>query len=459
MEEYTERLGYAPLGRLLLRLSLPSIAATVTLSLYNIVDTFWVAKLGHEAIAALTIVFPYQILFAAVGIGTGIGVAALVSRRFGENNPEATNHVAGQTFCLALFWGLLFMMVSVFGTEFILTTFGATPDIMEYGTQYLSIVAFGAPQIIFALVVSSLIRGSGDAVKPMVIMITASVVNIILDPFMILGLGPFPEMGVRGAALATVIAQSVGASIALSFLLGRKTAFRVGLEHLKPDFSILKDIYRVGAPSTILQVTESLCFILFNTVVSAFGSVSIAAVGLVVRIADLAFMPVFGLSDGLLPIIGFNFGAGYFKRLWKAVKLASLSITVLLGVGVLLIEGLAPQIVSIFSSDPELLAVTVPAMRTMLAVMFLGGPSVMFITTFQGLSQGTTALVLSLVRQLIFFIPLLYLFRYLLGLNGVWLSMPISDALSFGVAFAIIYRQYRKHRGSDKWRDGPPPPR
>jgi putative MATE family efflux protein len=458
MEEYTKRLGFAPLGRLLLRLSLPSIAATVTISLYNIVDTFWVAKLGHEAIAALTIVFPYQILFAAVGIGTGIGMASLVSRRFGEQNPEVTNHVAGQTFSMALFWGLLFMMVSVFAAESLLTAFGATPDIMDYGTQYLGIVAFGAPQIIFALVVSSLIRGSGDAVKPMVIMITASVANIILDPLMILGLGPFPEMGVRGAALATVIAQSVGASLALYFLLGRKTAFRLGLGHLKPDFSIIKDIYRVGAPSTILQVTESLSFVLFNNVISVFGSVSIAAVGLIIRIADLAFMPVFGLSDGLLPIVGFNFGAGYFKRLWRAVKMASLGIMVLLGVGVLLIEGLAPQIVGIFSNDPELLAVTVPAMRIMLATMLLGGPSMMFITTFQGLSQGTMALILSLVRQFVFFIPLLYLFRYLLGLNGVWLSLPASDVLSFIVAFVVVYRQYRKHRGGDRWLDGPPPP-
>ena len=189
MQEYTERLGYAPLGNLLLRLSLPSIAATVTISLYNIVDTFWVAKLGHGAIAALTIVLPYQILFFAMGIGSGIGVAALVSRRFGEKNPEATNNAAAQIFCLAAFWGLLFMTAAAFFTEDILATFGATPDIMGYGIQYLGIVAFGAPQIIFALVASSLIRGSGDAVKPMIIMITASVVNIILDPFMILGLG------------------------------------------------------------------------------------------------------------------------------------------------------------------------------------------------------------------------------------------------------------------------------
>lgn len=459
MEEYTERLGYAPLGKLLLRLSLPSIAATVTISLYNIVDTFWVAKLGHGAIAALTIVFPYQILFGAIGIGSGIGLAALVSRRFGEKNPESTNRVAGQIFCLAAFWGLLFMTAAALFTEGILSTFGATPDIMEYGRQYLGIVAFGAPQIIFAILASSLIRGSGDAVKPMIIMITAGVVNIILDPFMILGIGPFPEMGVRGAALATVIAQSVGAVIALYFLLARRTTYRINIASLKPDFSILKDIYRVGAPSTILHVTESLGFILFNTVVSAFGSVSIAAVGLVVRIADLAFMPVFGLSEGLLPIVGFNFGAGYFKRLWKAVKLASLSIMVLLGICTLIIEIFAPQIVGIFSNDPELLAVTVPAIRTMLAAILLMGPGVMFITTFQGLSKGTMALVLSLVRQFIFFIPLLYLFRYLMGLNGVWLALPASDTLGFSVAFFLIYRQYREHRKSDKWLDGPPPPK
>ena len=206
------------------------------------------------------------------------------------------------------------------------------------------------------------------------------------------------------------------------------------------------------------MITESLAFILFNTVVSAFGSVAIAAVGLVVRIADLAFMPVFGLSDGLLPIVGFNFGAGYLKRLWRAVKLASVSIMTLLGICTLFIEIFAPQIVGIFSENPELLAVTVPAIRIMLAAILLMGPSVMFVTTFQGLSNGTMALVLSLVRQFIFFIPLLYLLRYLLGLNGVWLSLPASDVLSFSVAFFIIYREYRKHRKGDKWLDGPPPP-
>ena len=183
MQKYTERLGSAPLGRLLIALSLPGIASTITTSLYNIVNTLWVTRLGHEAIAALTIVFPYQILFYAIGGGTGIGISALVSRRFGERNIEATNRVAGQVFFISAFWGLLFMMIAVFLADDILPLIGANPDIMEYSKQYFVITSYGAPLMILAMVMSSLIRGSGDAVKPMVIMVTGTIVNIILDPF------------------------------------------------------------------------------------------------------------------------------------------------------------------------------------------------------------------------------------------------------------------------------------
>jgi putative MATE family efflux protein len=453
MKEYTERLGYAPLGRLLLRLSLPSIAGTITMSLYNIVDTFWVAKLGHEAIAALTIVFPYQILCFAIGGGTGIGISALVSRRFGENNPEASNHVAGQIFSLSIFWGVLFMLVAVFFSDSILPAFGATPDIMEYSTQYLVITSCGAPQVIFALLISNLIRGSGDAVKPMVIMIAASVLNIILDPFMILGLGPFPEMGIRGAALATITAQSCGALIGLYYFIARKTAFRIKASYLLPNMPIMRDIYRVGAPTSTMEITESLAFILFNKVVSSYGSIAIAAVGLVIRISDLAFMPIIGVSNGLLPIVGFNFGAQNFKRLWQSVKLASVGIAIFLAVSTIIIEIFTSQIIGIFSKDANLLEVTIPSMRIMLSTLIFIGPNIMFVTAFQGLSKGTMALILSLVRQFILFVPLLYLFSHLFGMYGVWYSLPSSDILGFLVAFAFIYAEYRRQKGKGGLKD------
>jgi putative MATE family efflux protein len=446
LQKYTERLGYAPIGRLLLSLSLPGIAASITVSLYNLVDTLWVARMGHEAIAALTIVFPYQILFITVGGGTGIGISALVSRRFGENNPEATNHAAGQVFFLSAFWGLAFILLPFFLADSILRLIGATPDIMEYGRQYLVITAYGAPLVIFSQVISSLIRGSGDAVKPMVIMIVACVINIVLDPLMIFGIGPFPEMGVRGAAWATVIAQSIGALLGLYYFVARRTAFRIKPRYLKPNISILRDIYRVGASAMILQVTESLSFILFNKVVSSFGSINIAALGMAMRVSDLAFMPIIGLSNGLLPIVGFNFGSHNFKRMWRSVKLATISIMVLLFVVTLFIEIFAPQIISVFSKEEALLAATSPVMRIMLSTLVLVGPTILFITAFQGMSRGTLSLILSLVRQFIFFIPLLYLFSYLFGITGVWASLPTSDVLGFTISLLFILREYKKHR-------------
>jgi putative MATE family efflux protein len=443
MQKYTERLGTAPLGKLIIALSLPGIASSITTSLYNIVNTIWVARLGHEAIAALTIVFPYQILFYAIGGGTGIGISALVSRRFGERNVDATNHVAGQIFFISAFWGLLFMLVAVFFANSILPVIGATPDILEYSKQYFVITSYGAPLMILAMVMSSLIRGSGDAVKAMMVMVTGTIINLILDPFLILGIGPFPKMDVRGAAIATVIAQSCGALLGLYFFFSHKTAYRIKAAHVRPDSSILRDIYRVGAPSAILQVTESLAFMLFNIVVSSFGSIPIAAVGIVMRVSDFAYMPIMGVSYGLLPVVGYCFGARNFKRLWQALKLATVDIVILLIVISALIEIFAPQLIGIFENDPAFLAVTVPAMRIMMATMVLIGPNIMVVTAFQGISKGRTALILSLIRQFIVFVPALYLFRYLFELTGVWLAGPASDIFGFVISLAFIYREYR----------------
>jgi len=446
MQKHTERLGTAPLGRLLIALSLPGVVSSITTTLYNIVDTIWVGRLGHEAIAALTIIFPYQILFYAIGGGTGIGISALVSRRFGERNVDAANRVAGQIFFISAFWGFFFMMVAVFFADDILPLIGATPDIMEYSKQYLVIISYGAPVMILAMLMSSLFRGSGDAVKPMIIMITGTVINIILDPFMILGIGPFPEMGVRGAAWATFIAQASGASLGLLFLFAGKTSFHIIVAHIRPVWSIIRDIYHVGAPTAVFQVTESVVFFLMNTVIASFGSVAIAALGLVIRVYDLAFMPIMGVSQGLLPIIGFCFGAGNFRRLWQATQKAIGGISLLLLVLTIVIEIFTPQIIGIFSKEPELLSIAITAMRISMITMVLIGMEMLITTVFQGLSQGVTALVLSLIRQFAVFLPLLYLCRWLWGLNGVWISWPISDTLNGVISYIFVYREYRRQK-------------
>ena len=443
LKETTKRLGDAPLGKLLLSLSLPGIASMITMALYNIIDTFWVARLGYRAIAALTIVIPYHILIIAIGAGTGIGVSALTSRRFGEGNIEATNHVAGQIFPLAILLGSVFLATAVFLSHTILTICGATPDIMDYATQYLVIISFGAPFLIFYISANNLLRGSGDAMRPMIFMIIATVINIILDPLMIFGIGPFPEMGVRGAALATTISQVCAAGLNFYYIVAHKSIYRIKLTQIRLNLPILRDIYRVGFPATIMETTESMTFAMFNYVVSAFGSLAIAAAGLAIRIGDLAFMPMFGVAQGLLPIVGFNFGAKLWDRVWRAVKLACIGIALTMGAATLVLEIFTPQTISIFSDDPELMALAVPAMRISMSALVIVGPTILFSTAFQGLSKGKEALAISLIRQFLFFVPLLLLLPRIWGINGVWLTWPVSDALAFVVAGLWLFREYK----------------
>ncbi len=453
LKDTTERLGYAPLGKLLLSMSLPGIASLVTMALYNIIDTFWVARLGHEAIAALTIVLPFTGLVLAFGAGTGVGVSSLVSRRFGEGKIEVTNHIAGQIFPLTIFFGGILVVMVTFFPESILRLCGATPDIMVLSIDYLTIIGFGLPVVFFALVGTELLRGSGDALKPMIFMVTASVINIILDPFLIFGWWIFPEMGVKGAALATLIAQGVGGGLGFIYIVSRKSAYKIRLSHIVPDIAIIKDIYRVGLPSMLVEISESICFILLNNVLSQFGSMAIAGVGIIIRVVDFAFMPIIGVAHGLLPIVGYNFGARIWNRLWGSLKLAVTWLVVLMGAATIVMEIFAPQLIGIFSKEEEMLEMAVPAMRILIAGMFLIGPTILFIVTFQGMGKGKAVFLLSTARQFLFFIPFLYILSNLMGLTGVWIAMPISDVCGFLVTGSWLLREYKKQRRTGEWKD------
>jgi len=456
LSKSTERLGTAPLGRLLLSLSLPGMVSMATMALYNIIDTFWVAQLGHEAIAALTIVLPYHILVIAIGIGSGIGINALVSRRFGERNTEATNRIAGQVFPITAFFGLIFIAAAVLFNRQILTVAGATTDIMKFATQYLVIISFGTPFLVFSISTNNLLRGSGDALRPMIFMIMASVVNIILDPLMIFGIGPFPEMGVRGAALATVIAQGLGAGLSFIYIIiVRWSAYKIKLHHIHPNWPILKDIYHVGLPAMVMDISESFVFVIFIRALSGYGSLTLAAGGLAIRITDLVLMPIFGASGGLLPIIGYSLGAHLWRRLWRAVMIASVSLALIMAIATATVEVTALLIVGLFTQDPQLVVMAVPAIRIVLSSLVFIGPAILFVTTFQGLSKGREALVLSLARQFVFFVPILFVLPHFLGLTGVWLSLPISDVLGFIVSGAWLLREYRRQQRDHSWKHQP----
>ncbi|HEY41671.1 MAG TPA: MATE family efflux transporter [Dehalococcoidia bacterium] len=455
LQDTTERLGTERLGKLLLRLSLPSVASMVTVSLYHLVDTFWLGQVSYQAIAAITVTLPFFVIVISIGGGSGVGANALASRRFGERNVEATNQVAGQVFPLTAFFGAVFVLTGVLFARPIASLLGAGDDILDMTADYLIFFSIGTPFMLFRLMTRQVFQASGDAVKPMIFTMVGAIANAALDPFFIFGWGPFPEMGVGGAGLATSISGGLGAMLSFYYLVGRKSVYRLQPHHLKPDFAIITQIYKVGLPSILMELSESIVFIFFLRIIGEFGSVAQAALGIAIRISDIAFMPIIGTGHGLLPIVGFCFGARLWQRLWAAVRLASFAMAVMLGVATVFLEIFAPQTIAIFNDDPELLAVAVPGMRIFLSTLILVGPAIMFITTFQGLSKGWTAILLSLARQLLFFIPALLILPDFIGLDGVWLSIPISDGCGAIVAGLWLYREYRVQKRSGIWETPP----
>jgi putative MATE family efflux protein len=417
----------------------------VIISLYNLVDAFWVAKLGHQAMAVITVIMPFFIICIAIGAGTGIGINALSSRRFGERDVEAANKVTGQSFFLCLFFGIIFLIATNLFPRQILLISGATPDMLELGVQYISVLGWAMPSFFFGVVSRNIFQASGDAIRPLIFTAAAQLTNVILNPCLIFGWWFFPEMGIAGSALATVIASIFGSILALWYILGGKTVYRIHFHHCIPSLTTIWQIYGVGLPSMIMMMTESVGFALFNHVAAAFGSIVLAATGIAMRISDLILMVIIGTSQGLLSIVGFSFGAKQWQRLWGAVKLANIWLIGFLIATTAILEIFTVQIVSFFNPDQALLEIAVPGMRIACSTMVIVGPTIIFITTFQGLSKGTDAMVLSLARQFIFFIPGLFLFSHLWGLTGVWISLPISDILGFATAGIWILREYRLH--------------
>ncbi len=455
MHQTTARLGTDPLRKLIFRLSIPGMISMVSITLYNLVDSFWVARLSTQALAALTATLPYFILAAAVGYGTGTGLNVLVARKFGEKDTEAANHAAGQIFFLSVGIGMLFLLPCVLLTKPILILCGATPDILDLGVSYLFVVGFFMPFYTFQIIARNMFQASGDAIHPMIFTLFGQLLNVVLDPLLIFGWGFFPKMGITGAAVATVISSACGAGLAIIYINSKRSTFKLKLQHLQPNFRTIKEIYRIGMPAMLMQTTESLIFILFNRAVSGFGSVALAAMGIAARISDLAFIPIIGMANGILPIIGFSYGAKLWKRLWDTVKLASFWLAGLMAAVTISMEIFTPQIVGFFNKDPELIKVAVPGMRIFLSTNVILAPTIVFIVTFQGLNKGKDVLVLSLARQLAFFLPALFILPRFFGIIGVWLSWPVADIGGFITSVFWLWYEYRRQKKSGLWLEQP----
>jgi len=442
--ERTALLGTQPTGRLLIRLSGPAITGMLVQSLYNLVDTIFVGKgVGTLALAALAVCFPIQILLLAVGKTVGIGAASIVSRMLGAGREKEAGRIAGGSFFLVAFLGLLISLSGLLFLNPLLKLFGASSSILPYARDYLSVILLGGTFFTVTVCSNNIARSEGNAKVAMISMFLGAGINIILDPIFIFAL----NMGIKGAAIATVVGQlSAFAWIARYFFTGR-SHLRFDWKHLIPRWSQSLKVLQIGSSSFARMAGASLMAIVVNNTIMQYGhEIHLAILGVTNRMMIFALMPLFGLVQGLQPVVGYNYGAGFINRVKEALKYALIFATVLTGTYWLLFE-LAPSfILGLFSNDANLISSGAGILRILVLMMPVVGFQVVAAGTFQSLGKAGIAFILSISRQILFLIPLALLLPLAISppLTGVWAAFPSADLLAACVTAIFFIREIRK---------------
>jgi len=407
---------------------------------FNIIDTIFVGMLGSAPLAALSVAFPVQMLMAGVAVGTGVGAASLVSRNLGAAEYKEANKTASQAFTLAFLLGIIVILVGMLFLEELVVAFGATPLILEPTYDYLSIIMWGSPTIFLMMMGNNLIRGEGNAMVAMKIMVAGALLNIALDPVFIFGL----DMGVRGAAWATVISRSLVLLYVIYHFLSGKRVLIISLRWISLRWRIVVEIYRVGIPAICMQVAFNLAIIFLNRILGGYDHLPIAVLGIIVRLQMMVLLPCIGISQGLLTILGFNFGGGLYPRVREAFLKATLIAFVFALLVTVVLLAFPTTFIAIFNREPEILQLGSYALRIMVFTFPLAALQIMSSILFQAIGRGFPAFILAISRQFLFFVPLAYLFDYLFGISGIWFSAPVADALTCAMAAIVVAMEFRK---------------
>lgn len=441
--ERNHRLENQKMTKLLMNLSLPATVGMLVNALYNIVDTIFIGRgIGYLAIGGLTIAFPVQMIIMAVAQMVGIGAASVISRSLGAKNSERANHVAGNSF---LSVAVLGMLICVLGSIFIdplLRIFGATDILLPYAKEYLQVILIGSIYFPFAVSGNNLIRAEGNAKAAMFSMMIGAVTNIFLDYLFI-----FPmNMGIRGAALATILSQLLSVIYVLSYMYGKQSTLKVKLHHLKPDWKIIYETMTIGFSSFARQVAGSAMAIILNNSLTFYGGeLALSVYGVVQRVIMFLFMPLFGIVQGMQPIVGYNYGAKKIGRVKEAVKLSIIATTIFALVSTLFGELFPNFIIGMFDNNPELIENGVFALRIVISMVPIIGVQIIGAALFQSIGKAIPSLILTLSRQVLFFIPLVLILPriYGLGLLGIWLTFPLADFLATIFTAVMLKKEMR----------------
>lgn len=428
MKKNVRMLGEDPIGSLLLRLSIPATIGMVVNALYNFVDTIFVGRsAGPMAIAGLTIAFPIQMLLSGFAQTYGVGGASMVSRRLGERREDDAASVAGSALTASFVTSLILAMSGLIFLEPVLKIFGASEQILPYAREYMSVIFFGTPFLAIAMTGNNLSRAEGQAKIAMMTMLIGTGLNLVLDPIFIFLLG----LGIRGAAIATVISQFCAFMYIVFFYKRGGSHLPLTAKSFSLRFDIVKEMVILGIPTLVRQAgTSALAIVINNSLRFYGGDVSIAAFGMINRLLMFVFMPLFGIVQGYQPIAGFNFGAKNYKRLGDVNKLAFTITTTMAVIGFLILQIIPQFLMGAFTTDHHLIDVSVDAVRKVTLALPLMGIQVIGATYFQSVGKAGPALWLGLSRQFIFLIPLVLILPPLWQLNGIWFATPLADVLS-----------------------------
>lgn len=451
--ERENKMGIVPENRLLLSMSLPMMISMLVQALYNIVDSIFVSYINEDALTAVSLAFPIQSLLIAFGVGTGVGVNALLSRSLGEKDQETVNKTAMNGIFLAVVTYAVFLVVGLFIARPFYLSQTKDEKIVEYGVQYLSIVCIFSIGMLLQMMLEKLLQSTGKTVFTMITQSVGAVINIIFDPILIFGLAGFPKMGVAGAAAATIFGQCAASALAVFFNLKYNKEIHVSLRQFKPELSIIGRIYAVGVPSIVMQAIGSLMTYGMNRILIGFTSTATAVFGVYFKVQSFVFMPVFGLNNGMVPIIAYNYGAGKKERVIKTVRLAVVYALLIMAVGLAVFQ-LAPQVLlGMFNASDNMLAIGIKALRIISLGFLFAAFGIVSSSFFQALGNGVYSMLVSLTRQLVVLLPVAWLLSLSGNLDLVWWAFPIAEVFSFVLSMIFTIRISKRvvsHIGEEK---------
>lgn len=415
---------------------------------FNIVDTIFVGRLSPLALAAISVTFPVVFVMIALASGVGIGVTSLIARLLGAKRKREAEITAEHGLLLGVVLALVFTVSGLTFSRPLFILIGATPEMMALVLEYIRIIFGGSFFMFLAFVSNSILRGEGDTKTPMKIMMLGTVINIILDPLLIFGIGPFPRLEMAGAALATVIARSISAVFVVSHLLRGSAHIKLDFRHFKYEFAIIKSIFLIGIPASLSHAVMSLGTFFLVRITSFFGPFAIAAYGLATRLGMVAFLPAVGMSTAVTTIVGHNVGAGNFRRAQKTTWIAILMAMVFMeAIGIIFF--LFPAFwVGIFNKNAHIVAYGSSYFRVVSLLYMLSGVSIIISAAFQGAGRGYPSLVLTTLRLFVLAVPLAYFLSKIYGVTGIWYGIAISMIVS-AIVSAIWFRSIPFDRAGD----------